>query len=309
MHGDCVIVIRAGRDIINGVAFSPDGRLLATACADGWLKVWDAARVGSGDPLWADQYHRFSASHVQFSPDGKWLFVSGSDGAAVWKVATGPPGVALPNARNSRRSASVIVSSRDGKFVAWAGGYRGTTNRIAVARIRPRRFHKSFHGHDDEIGILVASPGGLISGSADRKIRFWDWATGILYHEMALRGFVRTLAVTPAGEWLAGSCAKVILLWPVQQPAGVRHALPGKPRELLGHTRTVSCVEFSTDGATLVSAGDDGTLRWWDVATGAERRVLDPGLGALHWLSFAPDGLTLAFTSDTGHLGVLDLDG
>ncbi|QJW93719.1 WD40 repeat domain-containing protein [Frigoriglobus tundricola] len=304
-----MIVIRAAQDIINGVAFSPDGRLIAAACADGWLKVWDAARVGTGDPLWVDQFHGLSTSHVQFSPDGKLIFVSGSHGAGVWTTATGPPGAALPSTRSARGPASVVVCSRDGQFVAWAGGFRGSTNRIAVARIKPRGFHKSFSGHDDEIGILAASPDGLISGSADRKIRFWTWASGHLYHELSLRGFVRTLAVAPGGEWLAGSCAKSILLWPLHRSTGVKHARPGKPRELRGHTKRVSCVEFATDGATLVSAGDDGTLRLWDVATGAERRVLDPGLGALHWLAFAPDGLTLAFTSDKGHLGVLDLDG
>jgi WD40 repeat protein len=305
-----VIVVKAAGGILSGVAFSPDGRLLAAACPDGSLRVWEVASLPAGATLWEEPFDSSEASHVQFSPDGKWVFACGEDGGAwAWDAAAGPPGKKLPGPRRDVVNTMVLTCSRDGRFVAWAGGYLHVPNKIMVARVWPRKFHKQLKGHDEAIGILTAARDGLISGSADRKVRFWDWQSGRMYHELTLRGFVRTLAAAPGGDWLAGSAGKVVYLWPLERVSGRAQRIPGKPRELRGHAKTVSCVEFSTDGATLASSGDDGTLRLWDVATGTERRVLDPGVGPLHWIAFAPDGLTLAVSSDKGHLVLIDLEG
>jgi WD40 repeat protein len=78
--------------------------------------------------------------------------------------------------------------------------------------------------------------------------------------------------------------------------------------EFRGHAGYVSCVALSPDESRLASTGKDGTIRIWDVASRNEIRVFAPKLGPLHWVAFAPDGLTLAFSSQKGHIGLLDLD-
>lgn len=304
-----MIVVNAANAVINGIAFSPDGRLVAAACPNGRLRVWEAAALRSGEVSWEAEFGSGNGNHVQFSPDGKYVFACADDGGAwVWDVAKGPKGEKLPEAGSYRGSSGVLVCSRDGKYVAWAGGFMFAASRIGVARVKPRAFHKEFRGHERAIGILAASPDGVLSGSADCKIRFWDWTTGRMYHELLLRGFVRTLAVSPSGDSFASSAGKIVYLWPLEKAEGKRKSLPGKARALRGHAQTVACVEFSPDGRTLASTSGDGTLRFWDVATGVERKRLDPGVGALHWIAFAPDGLTLALTSAKGHLVLVDLD-
>lgn len=304
-----MIVVKAADAVMNGVCFSPDGRLVAAACPDGMLKVWEASALRSGEVLWEERFDENKGNHVVFSPDGKWIVACGDDGGAwAWEVAKGPPGTKLPETGAVYGSSGVVVCSRDGKYVAWAGGYMFTANRIGVARADPPAAYRSFKGHDKAIGILAAAPDGLLSGSADCRIRFWDWTTGRMYHELPLRGFVRTLAVSPSGDCFASSAGKIVYLWPLEKVEGTRKRLPGQARALRGHTKTVACVDFAPDGRTLASTSEDGTLRFWDVATGVERKRLNPGIGALHWIAFAPDGLTLALTSDKGHLVLVDLD-
>ena len=94
-----MIVVPVADGIINGVAFSPDGKLLAAACPEGWLRVWAVADVRTGEPLWEEQFDFRDANHVQFSPDGKYVFACGDAGGAwAWNVAKGPPGERLPRA-------------------------------------------------------------------------------------------------------------------------------------------------------------------------------------------------------------------
>jgi len=303
-----VIAVRAANGRMNGLAFRPDGRHVAGASRDGFVRVWEPDQVLAGAPVWqSDQRHRGELNHLVYSPCGKWVFACGDSGGALVWPADGGECAELPQPPNQTYYTNVIVCSPDGRFVAWAGGYRGQRSRIAVAHVKSRKLHKQFDGHNEAVGILAPGPDGLASGSADRTIRFWDWDTGRKYHELTMRGFVRALAFAPSGDWLAGSCAKGVMLWPMERVPRRKRRVPGAPRELKGHTKTVSCIEFAPDGLTLASSGDDGTLRLWDAASGTEKRAFHPRVGALHWIAFAPDGLTVAVTSDKGHLVLIDL--
>jgi WD40 repeat protein len=303
-----MIIIKPHTWCVNAVAFSPDGKRLATVGADCRVIVWSTANVAEGKQLWEAKADLFSGAHTEFSPDGKWLFTCGDESALrVWNAATGKLRKEL-QFQEKIPLPGVLTVSRDGLYVAWAGGFMRRRSQIAVANTKNWNV-RFFSGHPSAIGILVAGPYGLMSGSADSQIRFWHWSGGPHYRSLSIRGYVRGLAMSEAGDRLVASSGKEITMWEMACTAKSKRAAPGRRFVLSGHEKRIACLAFSKSGETLASTSADGTLRLWDVATRTLLRTFAPRLGQLHWVAIAPDGLTLAFTSCKGHLGLIDLDG
>ena len=125
-----------------------------------------------------------------------------------------------------------------------------------------------------------------------------------------MRGIVRGLIFSPDGMHLAAAGGSIVMVWEMVLPPSKRgRRRPGKVRRFRGHTDQIQTLDFSPDGTQIASSAHDGTVRLWDVASGAEVRAFAPKVGKLHGVAFAPDGLTLAFSSDKGHVGIIDLGG
>ena len=281
------------------VAFSPDGRRLASAGLDGAVRLWDPA---TGAELAALTGHTGAVATVAFSPDGRRLASAGLDGAVrLWDPATGAELAALTGHTGA---VATVAFSPDGRRLASAGddGAVRLWDPATGAELA------ALTGHADRVDAVAFSPDGrrLASAGRDRTVRLWDPATGAAQATLTGHagpsghaGPVAAVAFSPDGRRLASaSWDRTVRLW---DPAtGAELAA------LTGHTGAVAAVAFSPDGRRLASAGADGAVRLWDPATGAAQATLTGHDGPVAAVAFSPDGRRLASAGLDGTVRLWD---
>ena len=265
-----------------GVAFSPDGRLLATAGNDFTARLWDPA---TGELLRTLTGHDTAVWEVAFSPDGRLLATADHDGTArLWDPATGE---LLRTLTGHTQPVGDVAFSPNGRLLATAG-WDGTARLWDPAN---GELLRTLTGHDSDVREVAFSPDGrlLATTSDDGTARLWDPANGEL--RGTLTGHtdaVIAVAFSPDGRLLAtAGWDGTARLW---DPATGELL-----RTLTGHDGNVIGVAFSPDGRLLATAGGgDGTTRVWDPATGELRRTLTGHHGGVYAVAFSPDGRLLA---------------
>jgi WD40 repeat protein len=187
------------KDCIYSVAWSPDGKLLASGSYDKMVKLWD---VATGQEVKNLQDHIDAVFAVAFSPDGKHL-ASGSQDRSVkiWDIASGQRLYTLSDATDGLTS---MAYSPSGKQIA-AAGYDKTIYVWQVGESDGRLLH-SLIADEDSILALAWTPDGkmLVTSSSDGSIRFRDAATldpvAVIAH---LPDWVEALSISPDGTRLA----------------------------------------------------------------------------------------------------------
>jgi hypothetical protein len=286
-----VALVRGHVGAVVSVAFSPDGRTLASGGGeqDQTVAVWDLGAAAPrlryrGEPLGS------AVSTVAFAPGGRTLAASAWDGTVrLWDVTADVPraGDVL---RQPQACFTCLAFAGDGHRLA-AGTAHGVVWlwELGQTPLPPRALRP------ERLGIVSGvafRAGGQTVAAGGADVRLWDLAAkGVA--ETALpgerQGEVRGLAFSPDGRSLAaGLTTGVIRQWDV---AGV----PAPGPWLRRHTDKVRSLAFSPDGRFLASGGWDGRVVLWEAAGGAARRQWEVPGEHVQGVAFAPDCRHLAF--------------
>lgn len=273
-----------------GVAFSHDGKYLASSSSDKSTRIWDA---NTGAPLQILRGHRSGVWTSIFSPTGTTL-ASASDDKTIrlWDTTSW---VHRQTLEGHEGDVMVLAFSRDGSMLA-----SGSTDcSVRLWDVNAGTLHHVFRGHSDLIFGLAFSPltDMLASAGNDCTVQIWDTnriknlhraQTGASYDTTYLRS--QRIAFSNDGSMVASALkSHTVQVWNAETAICLHN--------LEGHEDRILAVAFSPDNNTLASAGDELYVMLWDIDQGSHRKLKAIGKSSVDGLAFSPDGATLAFSS------------
>jgi uncharacterized protein (TIGR03067 family) len=267
-------------DFVSALAFSPDGKILASGNVKKALMLWEAS---SGKPIASLRGHAKDISSLAFRRDGTILASASLDTTIdLWDISAAKH---ITTIYPSGPSIHAVDFNPDGSLLASAG----SGGSIKLWEI-PSGKEKAEFITRKKISSLAFSPDGkvLVAGTDDNFIQFWDVPSGRrLDNLQAHSDIVSSVAISSDGKRLA-TCSKdkTIRLWNFKTRKRIA--------TWRGHTDWVSSIAFSPDGKTLASSGFDQSVRLWDVDSGKNTATLLGHQDFVRVVAFSPAGGTLA---------------
>jgi len=278
---------RGHSSMVWSVAWSPDGKMIASTSGDKTVQVWDAA---NGNLLYTYVGHTDSVYSVAWSPDSKRIASASYDKTVqVWDAIDGY----FPTTYAEHTGWVWSVAwSPDGKYIASGGGDKTvqvwdaiTTDNLYV-----------YSNHTGDIHDLAWSPDNrhIASASADQTVQIWDALSGsLLYTYRPYNTMPSTpwaVAWSPDGKRIASACD--------DRTVQVCDAANGDHRYTdYGHSDFVYAVAWSSDGRHIASGSADKTVRIWDAATGDNTFIYFGHSDAVRSVSWSPNNKDIASAS------------
>lgn len=296
--------LKGHTDEVTSLAFTTDGKTLASGSADRSVRLWEVASGKCRSTLKDAGGYGWTA--VAFSPDGKTLASGGGGGPlTLWDVATAK-GTPLGDRKVHQYACPRVVFSPDGKTLASGGRCLADITVWDVAEAKKTATLKGHDGYGPRAIAFLPDGKGLLSAGFHGGVRTWDVATGENTATAKTTESAHAAAFTADGKTLAASHHVVksvngrnevvensVKLWDVAGGKEVAD-LP------LGNADDAECVAFSPDGKWLAVGTEGGAVRVWDVAAKKEVLTLKAHKGKAGCVLFSPDGKTLATGGEDG---------
>jgi WD40 repeat protein/uncharacterized caspase-like protein len=279
------------------VVFTPDGRLLTTASSAGVIKLWDFDNPQESRSIVLDS-NQIAA--IAFSPDGKRLAAAGNDVIKLISVTTGQVLMTLQTRGGEVNS---MVFSADGMVLA-SGSEDGMVKLWDLVAGKELR---TLVGHSSAVNCVTFRFDGkiLASASDDKTIKLWDSRTGQTVRTLVSSNKVNSLAFSPDGRTLVSGHARekldddTIKFWDVETG--------NLKRTQAGHSNHVAAVAFNSSGTLVASGGSDSRIKLWNPVTGDLVRTYERHSDEVRAVAFTNDGKTLACGSADGTIKLWDL--
>jgi hypothetical protein len=294
--------LKAHSGWVTGIAFSPDGKRLASGSWDRTVKFWE---VASGEPLNTVAHKVKEIQSLAFSPDGRWLATENSSNTATLRdSSTGQEIRSFPNDRPLAALGSnwvySIAFSPDGRWLA--SGVDDKTVRLWDVKTGQKL--RDLTGLHRPVIYIAFSPDGrfLATGADEKTVRIWDAVSGEeIFKLIGHKRPVYAVAFSPNGRWLASASAdRTVKLWDM--------ATGHEVRTLGSHGNVVTSLAFSPNGRWLASGSWDKTVKIWDVEAGRELQTLAGHDHPVYSVAFDSQGRWLASGSEDGTINLWRLN-